>query len=85
MHKQLLLNKSQQLIRADYVQLPLLCPTCKKINRISKKFRSPYALMYHLTNVHDRQDEMVSNISIDQVRNVARAITKASEWNILIR
>ena len=67
------------------MQLPLRCPICKKINRASKKFSSPYALMYHLTNVHDHQDEIISNISIDQVRNVARAITKACEWKILIR
>jgi len=82
--KQFQLIKTQQPSRPDYIQLPLFCPICKKINGHSRKYKSPYALMYHLTNFHNNQDEIVAAITIDEVRSIAKAITKACNWNMFL-
>jgi len=84
MSKQLRLIKSHQPTRADYVQLPLLCPICKKINHQSRKFRSPYAILYHLTNSHNHQDEIVSSVSIDEIRFITKSIAKAFELKMFV-
>ena len=66
-----------------YVQFPLYCPICKKINNKTKKYSSPYALLYH-TNYHNSQDEIESSITIEEVRNAARFVAKAVEFKMLV-
>lgn len=68
--------------RIDYVQFPLYCPICKKIKR-SKKYTSPYALLFHL-NSHNTQDEIESSLEIDEVRQIARVIAKAVDSGMVV-
>lgn len=82
MNKKYRLIKTQQSCRPDYIQFPLLCPICKEIRKNSKKFKSPYSLLYHLTNSHTRDDEIISNLKLDDVRDVARSISKACQWEM---
>ena len=70
--------------RYDYVQIRLLCPICKKIAMHSRNYSSPYALKYHLTNYHNKQDEIESSITIYEVKQIARAIARAIEFNMLL-
>ena len=67
--------------RIDFVQFPLYCPICKKI-KASKRYKSPYALLYHL-NSHNTQDEIESSLEINEVREVIRGIAKAVDLKIL--
>lgn len=67
--------------RIDYLPFPLYCPICKKIT-ISKKYKSPYALLYHL-NSHNTQDEIESSIEINEVKKIARGIAKAVDSGML--
>jgi len=82
LNKQSHVVKSQELYRSDYIQFPLRCPFCIKIQKQSRKFKSPYALQYHLTNFHDSQDELISNLKISEVKDVVRTITKACQWKM---
>ena len=75
-------DKSHNRCRPDYIQFSLRCPLCIKIQKQSRKFKSPYALQYHLTNFHDSQDELICNLKISEVRDVVRTITKACQWRM---
>lgn len=50
----------------------------------SRTLNSHYALKYHLTTSHDREDEIVSGITRKEILQTARAIEKAIEWNMII-
>jgi hypothetical protein len=50
----------------------------------SKIFGSNYALKYHVTTEHDRQDEIASGITKREVLCIARAVAIALQWNMLI-
>ena len=65
----------------NYLQFPLYCPICKKIT-IIKKYKSPYALLYHL-NSHNKQDEIESSIEINEIKKIARSIAKAVDSGML--
>ena len=71
------------LVRYDYVQIRLLCPICKKITKQSRMYSSPYSLKYHLTTYHNKQDEIESSITINEVKQIARTIDRAIEFNML--
>jgi len=71
--------------RADYIQCNQTCAICDVLNRNgSKIFRSSYALRYHITIEHDLQDEIESGIRRKEVLCIAKAITVALKWNMLI-
>jgi len=71
--------------RPDFKPCKQTCPICTVLNRNgSKTFSSSYALKYHLTREHNREDEIVTGITRDNVLHVTRAITTAIEWNMLL-
>lgn len=76
-------DKTHVPYRSNYVNFPLRCPICIKTKKNSKTFKSPYALLYHLTNVHDSQDEILANLTTDAVRAIIPSIAKAIQWHIL--
>jgi len=82
MNNSIQLIKSQQPYRADYIRFPLLCPICNKIQKKSRKYKSPYQLLYHLSTIHDTQDEILSNLKIEQVRNNVRSIIQSYSWGM---
>jgi len=83
LHNKKLSNKTHQPSREIYAQIPHSCPICKKLYRKSKKFSSPYALMYHLSDIHVKEDENLSGISIDEILLAIRLVCKAYKIGIL--
>lgn len=71
--------------RLDFKPCKQTCPICDVLNRNgSKTFSSSYSLKYHLSTEHDRQDEIDSGITKDEVFLVTKAIETAIEWNMLL-
>jgi|APSaa5957512535_1039671.scaffolds.fasta_scaffold185408_1 hypothetical protein len=76
-------NKGHQ--RADYIRCNEICIICEALKtHRSKIFNSSYALKYHLTTEHSREDEIISGISKEEVLSIAKAIAVALEWDMLI-
>jgi len=71
--------------RSDYKPFKVTCRICLEIGKEkSKSFRSPYALKYHLTTTHNREDEIASGITRYEILQTARAIATAIKWNMLV-
>ena len=68
--------------RSIYVQISHACPICKKIFKHSKKFSSPYALLYHL-NSHTKEDEYNAGVHKEDIRRIIRTIVRAYEVGVL--
>lgn len=83
LYKQKLSKKPHEPHRTIYAQIPLECPICKKIRKKSKKFSSPYALMYHLGDWHGKEDEISSGIHVKDVYRGIRLVCRAYEMGIL--
>lgn len=66
-----------------YVQIPHGCPICKKKHKKSKKFSSPYALIYHLKQNHDTDDEISTGIHVEEVLKWVKITCKAHQIGIL--
>ncbi len=81
--KQLQSDKTHEPHREIYVQIPLECPICRKLRKKSKKFSSPYALMYHLTDWHGREDEILSKITVAEVHRGIRLVCNAYKIGVL--
>jgi len=67
--------------RTIYTDSPCKCPICLKLHNKSKKFGTPYHLLYHLKN-HNSDDELSSNISVIDVKHTVNHICKAIEWRL---
>ena len=79
------LCKNPHDVRADYIQCNETCAMCDILNRNgSKIFSSSYALKYHVTTEHNREDEIVSGITREEVLCIASAVAVALKWNMLI-
>ncbi len=71
--------------RSDLIPCNTICVMCDVLNRNgSKIFRSSYALRHHVTTEHDRQDEIQSGVTRKQVICMARAVSIALKWNVLL-
>jgi hypothetical protein len=53
-----------------------------KLHNKSKKFGTPYQLQYHLNN-HNSDDENTTGISILEILQTIKVITKAIQWRML--
>lgn len=75
-----------QADRYDYLKCKVICTICKKTvkQKKSKSFSSIYALKYHISTSHDREDEIVSGISKAEILNVLEGLTHALELNMLV-
>lgn len=72
-------------VRADYIQCKQLCRICEILKpKGSKIFNSNYALKYHLTTEHNREDEISAGITRKQILQTVRAISQALEWKMLV-
>ena len=79
------LCKKPHDIRADYIQCKETCAICDILNpKGSKIFNSSYALKYHVTTEHNKEDEISSGITREEVLCIARAVAVALKWNMLI-
>lgn len=75
-----------QTDRYDYLKCKVTCTICKKTvkQKKSKSFSSIYALKYHISTSHDREDEIVSGISKAEILNVLEGLAHALELNMLV-
>lgn len=75
-----------QADRYDYLKCKVTCTICKKTvkQKKSKSFSSIYALKYHISTSHDREDEIVSGISKAEILNVLEGLAHALELNMLV-
>ena len=71
-------NKSR-VLNPIYWLFPLLCPLCLEIQKISRVYKKPYLLLYHLTTEHDRQDEISAGISIFEIKLAISGIATANQ------
>ncbi|MEC4849111.1 MAG: hypothetical protein RI100_07980 [Nitrosarchaeum sp.] len=72
-------------VRKDYKSCSTTCSICKRIGKQkSKQFNTLYALKYHLTTSHDRQDEIIAGVTRKQILQMIRAISQALELNMLL-
>ncbi|MCH7560005.1 MAG: hypothetical protein IIC67_01315 [Thaumarchaeota archaeon] len=81
MTRQKLLDIVQQPYRITYTRISQRCPICLRLYSRSKRFDTPYRLLYHL-NIHDELDENAAKITKNEVREVVKNICKAIEWNM---
>jgi len=79
------IRKKPHGVRSDCIPCNTICVMCDVLNRNgSRIFRSSYALRHHVTTEHDRQDEIQSGITKKQVICIARAVSIALKWDVLI-
>jgi hypothetical protein len=62
--------------RTLYTALNSKCPICIKLHDKSKKFGTPYHLLYHLKD-HNSDDECSTNIAITEIKETVQYICKA--------
>jgi hypothetical protein len=67
--------------RMIYTDVASKCPICLKLHNKSKKFGTPYHLLYHLKN-HNSDDELSSKISVIDVKQTVNHICKAIGWRM---
>jgi hypothetical protein len=77
------LIKNQKPCRVTYTPLANRCPICMELHNKSKKYGTPYHLLYHL-NDHNTDDEISTKILITDIRSTIKQICKAIEWKMLI-
>ena len=68
--------------RTIYTVLNSRCPICLELHNKSKKFGTPYHLLYHL-NDHDSDDEHSTSITITEIKETVKQICKAIQWRML--
>ncbi len=67
-----------------YSNFPLQCHICLQDRKISKRFKKPYALLYHLTNIHNLDDEIRSGISIHETKLAIGGILTALQYHMFL-
>ena len=79
------LCKKPHDVRSDFIPCNEICVMCDILNRNgSKIFSSSFALKYHITTEHNREDEITSGITKEEVLCITRAVAVALKWNMLI-
>lgn len=68
--------------RIIYTAIPSKCPICMELHNKSKRFGTPYHLLYHL-NDHNLDDESTTKISINEIKDTIKQICKAIQWRML--
>ena len=68
--------------RTNYIPIANRCPICMKLHNKSKKFGTTYQLQYHLKN-HNSDDENSTGISVLEISNAMKMISKAVQWRML--
>lgn len=76
------LNKTHKPCRVIYTALESKCPLCLALHNKSKKFGTPYHLLYHL-NSHSSDDETTTKITVNEIRKTVKQICKAIQWRML--
>ena len=77
-------DKTHVPYHPNYITFPLRCPICIKIQKISKVFKSPYALLYHLTNTHNSEDELLADVTANEVHQIISTLVKAIQLKMLL-
>ena len=67
--------------RTLYTALAIKCPICVDLHSKSKKFGTPYHLLYHLKD-HNSDDEYSTNITIIEIKETVKQICKAIQWRM---
>jgi len=67
--------------RTIYTALAIRCPLCLELYNKSKKFGTPYHLLYHL-NDHNSDDQTSTKITINDIRLTVKQICQAIEWQM---
>jgi len=67
--------------RTIYTALAIRCPLCMQLHSKSKKFGTPYSLLYHLNN-HNSDDQSSTKITINDIRLTVKQICQAIEWQM---
>ena len=79
------LDCNKASIRSDYEPSKVKCIICLVTGKQkSRTFNSHYALRYHLTTSHSREDEISAGVTRRQILQMLGAISKAIEWNMLV-
>lgn len=76
------LDKTHKPCRVIYTALASKCPICMELHNKSKRFGTPYHLLYHL-NEHSSDDENTTKISTNEIRITVKQICKAIQWGML--
>lgn len=75
------LDKTHKPCRVIYTALESKCPICLGLHNKSKKFGTPYHLLYHL-NDHNTDDECTTKITTSEIRYTVKQICKAIKWGM---
>lgn len=78
------LDKTHSPSRIIYTALESKCPLCLALHNKSKKFGTPYQLLYHL-NDHNSDDENITNITIKEIKSTVKQICKAIKWRMFFQ
>lgn len=74
-------HSTDQPTRVIYTALNSKCPICLMLHDKSKKFGTPYNLLYHLKD-HNSDDEHSANITITEIKETVKQICKAIQWRM---
>ena len=74
-------DNTKEPSRVIYTALNSKCPICLVLHNKSKKFGTPYHLLYHL-NDHNSDDEHSTNITITEIKETVEQICKAIKWRM---
>jgi hypothetical protein len=69
--------------RIIYTDFAIRCPICMELHNKSKKFGTPYHLLYHI-NDHDIDDQTTTLITLDEIRLVIKQLCNAIKWRMLL-
>jgi len=78
------LDKTHSPSRIIYTALESKCPLCLALHNKSKKFGTPYHLLYHL-NEHNSDDENTTKITIKEIKSTVKHICKAIKWRMFFQ
>lgn len=76
------LDKTHKPYRVIYTAFASKCPICMELHNKSKRFGTPYHLLYHL-NAHNSDEECSTKIGINEIRDTVKQICKAIQWRML--
>ena len=80
-----IIYSNKAYVRNDYKICSTTCCICKRIGKQkSKQFDTLYALKYHLTTTHNREDEISAGVTRKQILQMIRAISQALELNMFV-
>ena len=67
-----------------YDYLPMRCPLCIKVQKVSRIFKNAYQLLYHLKTVHEKDPHVSSDVNVHEIKLAISGMMTAHQGKMLI-